>query len=87
MRIVVPTPLRSYTKGAAEVDAEGGTLAEVLASLEARHPGMRFRMIDEQERVRQHILFFVNGEIVRSLAHPLSATDEVTIVAALSGGL
>ena len=86
MKVLVPAPLRSYTQGAAEVEAAGATLSELLAALEARHPGMRFRIIDEQDRIRPHILFFVNGEIVRSLAHALGAADELHIVAALSGG-
>ena len=44
----VASPLRSYTRGAATVQAAGSTLAEVLADLDARYPGMRFRMIDER---------------------------------------
>ena len=43
-------------------------------------------MIDEQDQIRPHIRLFVNGEQVRDLAQPLSATDELVIVQALSGG-
>ena len=85
MRVLVPTPLRSYT-AAGVVDVEGATLAEVLADLDRRHPGIRFRMIDEQDRMRPHIRFFVNGEQVFDLARPLRPGDEVQIVQALSGG-
>ena len=85
MRVLIPTPLRSYTR-ASFVDAEGATLAELLADLDRRYPGIRFRMIDEQDRVRPHIRFFVGGEQVFDLARPLRAGDQVDIVQALSGG-
>ena len=85
MRVSIPTPLQSYTEGR-EVEAGGATLAEVLADLERQFPGIRFRMIDEQDRMRPHIRFFVNGWQVRDLAQPLGDLDEVVIVQALSGG-
>jgi molybdopterin converting factor small subunit len=83
--VTIPTPLRSYT-AAREVEAEGATLSALLADLDRRHPGIRFRMIDEQDRMRPHIRFFVNGEQVRDLERALQAGDEVQIVQALSGG-
>ena len=61
MHVLVPGPLRSYTNDAAKVSADGATLAEVVGDLELRYPGIRFRIIDEQGRIRQHIKFFVNG--------------------------
>ncbi len=85
MRVLVPTPLRSYT-AASRVEADGATLAELLVDLDRRYPGIRFRMIDEQDRMRPHIRFFVNGEQVFDLARPLQPDDEVDIVQALSGG-
>ncbi|MSP67824.1 MAG: MoaD/ThiS family protein [Alphaproteobacteria bacterium] len=85
MQVLIPTPLRPYT-GLREVAAAGATLAEVLADLERRYPGLRFRMIDEQERMRAHMSFFVNGAQVFNLAHSLHAGDSVQIVQALSGG-
>lgn len=77
--------LRSYTEAAA-TEASGATLAEVLADLERRYAGIRFRMIDEQDRIRRHIRIFINGEQVSDLSEPLAATDEVVIVQALSAG-
>ena len=62
------------------------TLAAVLADLDRQYAGIRFRMIDEQDRIRRHIRIFVNGAQVRDLSQPLAATDEVVIVQALSGG-
>jgi molybdopterin converting factor small subunit len=85
MKVLIPTPLRSYT-GARLVVARGNTLAEVLADLEARYPGIRFRMIDEQGYIRPHLRFFVNGRAERDLAVTLVDADEVAIVQALSGG-
>ena len=85
MKVLIPSPLRSYT-GATEVDAEGETLGELLADLDRRHPGLRFRIVDEQERMRPHVRFFVDGEQVFDLRRRLSAGESVQIVQALSGG-
>lgn len=86
MKVYIPTPLRSYTKQQDEVDGHGSTIAEMLADLDRRFPGIRFRMIDEQGGIRQHIRIFVNGEAVKGLGVPLVASDEVHILQALSGG-
>jgi len=85
MRVLIPSPLRSYTRER-EVAASGSTLAEVLRDLDRQYPGIRFRMIDEQDGMRPHVRFFVNGEQVFDLGLPLRPTDEVQIVQALSGG-
>jgi molybdopterin synthase sulfur carrier subunit len=85
MKVLIPSPLRSYTNER-EVDASGATLAEVLVDLDRRYPGLRFRMIDEQDRMRPHIRFFINGEQAFDIERPLRPTDAVTIVQALSGG-
>jgi molybdopterin converting factor small subunit len=68
------------------VQAAGATLAELLVDLDRQYPGLRFRMIDEQDNIRTHMRFFVNGEQVFALAQPLAPADEVQIVQALSGG-
>ena len=86
MRVYIPTPLRSYTVEKGQVEASGSTVAELLAGLDGRYPGLRFRIIDEQERIRQHIKIFVNQEQVKNLAAPLRPADEVQIICALSGG-
>jgi molybdopterin converting factor small subunit len=70
MNVLVPSALRSYTERG-EVEATGETLAALLADLERHYPGIRFRIVDEQER---------------DLSRPLAAADEVIIVQALSGG-
>jgi len=85
LKVLIPTPLLSYT-ATREVEAGGATLGAVLVELDRRFPGIRFRMIDEQDRMRRHVRFFVNGDQVFDLARPLRPTDEVVIVQALSGG-
>jgi len=85
MRVIVPSPLLSYTKER-EVQASGATLAELLADLDRRYPGIRFRMIDEQGSLRPHMRLFVNGELCQDLTVSLAPADEVQIVQALSGG-
>lgn len=86
MNVRIPTPLRSYTDEQAVVEATGSTVAEVLSDLETRHPGMRFRLVDEQGRIRKHMKVFVNDEATRDLDTTLADTDELTIMQALSGG-
>ena len=85
MKVLIPSPLRSYTT-VREVDAAGATLADLLADLDRQYPGLRFRVIDEQDRMRPHMRFFINGEQVFDLTRPLRPTDAVQIVQALSGG-
>ncbi len=86
VRVIVPTQLRGYTGGRAEAQAAGMTLAEVLADLDRQFPGFRFRVIDEQDRVRRHIIFFVGGDRQDDLGAVLPAGADVQIVGALSGG-
>jgi len=82
----VASPLRSYTEGASSVTASGTTINEVLADLELRFPGMRFRMIDEQGRIREHIRLAINSQIINDLGLPVSSGDTVHLLCALSGG-
>ena len=86
LKVTLPTPLVEYTQGARDVDAVGDTLDHLLRDLDRQYPGIRFRMIDEQDRIRAHIKLFVNAELERSLDAPLTGRESVIIVAALSGG-
>jgi molybdopterin synthase sulfur carrier subunit len=85
MKVLIPSALRSYTEKS-ETEADGATLAALLVDLERQYTGIRFRIVDEQERIRRHIRIFVNGQQARDLSQSLAATDEVIIVQALSGG-
>ena len=85
MKVLVPSALRSYT-GASQVQAAGDTLLALFADLDQRYPGLRFRVVDEQQRLRPNMRVFVNGHGVRDLHHALQPDDFVAIVMALSGG-
>jgi molybdopterin converting factor small subunit len=82
----IASPLRSYTLGAASVTADGVTLHEILANLDQRFPGIRFRMIDEQDHIRPHMRLFVNTSEAKMLSQPVRAGDTVHVICALSGG-
>ena len=86
MKVTLPTPLVDYTGGRRDVDAAGATLDGALRDLDRQFPGIRFRMIDEQGNVRPHIKLFVNRVLQRDIAAPLAPSDELLVVAALSGG-
>lgn len=85
MKVLVPSALRSYT-GTSQVEATGDTLLALFADLDRRYPGLRFRVVDEQEQLRANMRVFVNGLSVRDLRHALQPDDFVAIVLALSGG-
>ena len=87
MKVRIPNPLLSYTNQARIVEARGATLDDLTRDLDRQFPGIRFRIIDEHQRVRRHIKLFVNAtQADDDLATPLADGDEVMIVAALSGG-
>jgi len=88
--VSIPTQLRSYTGGAAEVGVavagEAPRLADVFAALEAAYPGIRFRMVDEAGRMRPHVQVFVDRNVERNLDAALPRGAAIMIVGALSGG-
>lgn len=86
IRVLIPSQLTSYTEGASRVPAAGATVDEVLHDLDRRFPGLRFRVVDEQARVRKHMRIFVGQEETRTVGKRLADGDEVLIFGALSGG-
>jgi len=86
VRVLIPPPLHSYTGGVSIVPGTGATLAEVLDDLDTRYPGIRFRIIDEQDRIRPHIRFFVNAKMAAGIDQTVGPADDVQIICALSGG-
>ena len=86
MKVHVPTPLRSYTGNRNIVEAGGATLEELFQDLERQFPGIRFRVINEQDEIREHIKVIINQTIAADLHAPLAPGDEVRIIAAISGG-
>jgi molybdopterin synthase sulfur carrier subunit len=86
MKVYIPDALRSYTADLRTVSAKGATLAALLVDLDRQFPGIRFRMVDEQDAIRRHMRVFVNGDEARMLDLALADTDDISIVQALSGG-
>jgi molybdopterin converting factor small subunit len=85
MRVTIPSPLLDYTHRR-EVTAEGATLDEVLRDLDRQFPGIRFRMVDEQDCIRTHMRVFLDRDELRDPATVLDAARTLHIVQALSGG-
>ena len=86
MKIKIPTPLYSYTNHEAFVEAKGPTLEEITRDLDKRYPGIRFRIVDEQDQIRPHVKFFVNGKQTLDLKTVINEKDQIAIVQAFSGG-
>lgn len=86
MKVRIPTPLRSYTANAANVTASGSTLAELLRDLDRQFPGIAFRVVDEQGRLREHMVIWLGQDRCRDLSTSIEGVDEVVIMQALSGG-
>ncbi len=85
MKVLIPGALKSYTHRS-EVEADGGTLDALFTDLDRRYPGLRFRVVDEQNLLRPNMRIFVNGVGVREMQHALAPQDFVAVVLALSGG-
>jgi molybdopterin synthase sulfur carrier subunit len=89
VRVRIPTPLRSVTKGAAEVDAEAETVGGVIDELDRQYPGIRERIVEDGGQIRRFVNIYVNEEDIRFLdgaKTPLKQGDEVSIVPAIAGG-
>jgi molybdopterin synthase sulfur carrier subunit len=85
----IPTPLRTLTKGSAEIQAAGDTVADVVDDLDRQFPGLRDRLLDESGELRRFINIYVNQEDIRFLQSKKTALkhgDEVSIVPAIAGG-
>jgi len=85
MRVTIASPLVSYTR-AREVQAAGETLAAVLTDLDRQFPGIRFRIVDEQDQLRRHMRVFLNRNELRDMNSPLDPSATLHLVQALSGG-
>jgi len=89
VQVRVPTPLRRFTGGAEEVNANGATVAALVNNLEKNYPGIKERICDEEGRVRRFVNIFVNGDDIRFLSNLDTAVkdgDEISIVPAIAGG-
>ena len=84
--VSIPSQLQSYCAGASWVRAEGETIDQVLRHLDQSFPGIRFRVIDEQDRLRKHMRLFVGQESATDISRALQDGEELLIFGALSGG-
>ena len=85
----IPTPLRSLTKGNAEIQAKGDTIDSLVSDLDRQYPGLKERLLDEAGELRRFINIYVNQEDIRFLQAKktgLKDGDEVSIVPAIAGG-
>lgn len=86
MIVHIPSALRSYTAQHSTIESDAKTLGQLLLELDRRFPGIRFRIVSEQDRIRPHIRMFVNDQQTFDLQSTLRSDDELYIVLALSGG-
>lgn len=89
VNVRIPTILRTYTADQSQVTADGSTLTEVIESLEAAHPGIKSRVIDEQGKMRRFVNIYVAEEDVRfasGLDTPTPDGAQISIIPAVAGG-
>jgi molybdopterin synthase sulfur carrier subunit len=87
--VLIPTPLRRFTDGQAKVGVSGATVADALADLNGRYPGIGERLLDDDGQIRRFVNVFVNGRNVRDAAGSqtsLNPGDEMGIIPAMAGG-
>ena len=85
----IPTPLRTATGGESTVEVEAGTVGEVVKALEAAHPGVAERILDDGGKIRRFVNIFVDDEDVRfagGLETPVREGATVSIIPAVAGG-
>ena len=88
VEVRIPTILRTYTGGSKSVTGDGATLAQVIDDVDGRHPGLKDRIVDEQN-LRRFVNVYVNDEDVRfagGLSAPVSDGDVVVVLPAVAGG-
>jgi molybdopterin synthase sulfur carrier subunit len=86
VEVALPSQLTSYSDGASRVWADGATVAEVFDDLDRQFPGLKFRVIDEQGRIRRHMRVFIGRDAARDVAAAVPPGQPVLIFGALSGG-
>lgn len=85
----VPTPLRTFTKGAEEVIVEGKTIKDIVENLESNYSGIKERLCDGTGKIRRFINIYINEEDIRFLQNqdtPVKDGDVISIVPAIAGG-
>ena len=85
----IPTPLRKLTDGEATVDCPGSDVRTVIGKLEAAHPGLAERILDDEGELRRFVNVFVRDEDIRfqsGLDTEVGEDDTVSIIPAVAGG-
>ena len=88
-KVKIPTQLRTLTDGAEEVEATGGTLAELIDDLESRHPGVKTRLMDDGGNLRRFVNVYLDDEDVRfleGLGTTIPSGAKISIIPAVAGG-
>ena len=89
VRVRVPTPLRKFTNGADEVNAQGNNVRSLVEDLDQKFPGIKERICDESGKIRRFVNVYVNGDDIRFLQNletSLKEGDNISIVPAIAGG-
>lgn len=89
IKVLIPTPLQKFTKNQASLECEGGSIVDLMETLEREFPGIKARLCDDKGELRRFINFYVNSEDIRFLDGKETALkdgDEVSIVPAVAGG-
>jgi molybdopterin synthase sulfur carrier subunit len=89
VKVLIPTPLQKLTNNQATLECDGGSISDLLESLEQSCPGIKARLCDENGELRRFVNFYVNSEDIRFLDGKNTALkdgDEVSIIPAIAGG-
>jgi len=89
VKVKVPTQLRTLTEGASEISGAGDDIGSLIKDLDARHPGLGERLLDDSGRLRRFVNIYVNDEDVRfldGLTTTLPDGAQVSIIPAVAGG-
>ena len=88
-KVRIPTPLRKLTNNEEVVEVRASTIGDAIVELQARYPGIKERLVDDNGEVRRFVNVYVNEEDIRFLQNqqtPLKDGDEISIITAIAGG-
>lgn len=89
IKVRIPTPLRKLTNDEELVQVTAVNVAEAIAELQSKYPGIKERLLDETGAVRRFVNVYVNEEDIRFLENQGTALkdgDEISIIPAIAGG-
>ena len=89
VKVRIPTPLRKLTKDKDTVQAAGGTIQDIIDSLEQQYPGLKERLCDERGELRRFVNVYLNDEDIRfaqGKSTPVKDGDEISVIPAIAGG-